>query len=295
MARELVATCAEVEADAVVVDYMLPGGLCGAEATGLPAGALVHTLYGALLRDGELDPMYMAASVATTNGPRGALGLDWVASLGELLRRCERVMVTCPLGWTSSQIRSTPTSATSARRSFVPTPSEQWSPPQTWQTHRRRVAGHDSDGRDRRARARARRPRRRPGHLIATVGDHIDPASVPAPPNATVSSYVTHSLMLPYVDLMVSHAGLGTVLNSLSHGVPLVCVPLGREQPQTPMPSFAWAPASASNPMRVRRSSPPPCVRCSPTAPHEARRARWRHASPSSRLARWLWARSRSC
>jgi UDP:flavonoid glycosyltransferase YjiC (YdhE family) len=29
----------------------------------------------------------------------------------------------------------------------------------------------------------------------------------------------------------VTHAGLGTVLASLAHGVPLVCIPLGREQP----------------------------------------------------------------
>lgn len=30
--------------------------------------------------------------------------------------------------------------------------------------------------------------------------------------------------------LVVTHAGLGTVMSALSHGVPLLCLPLGRDQ-----------------------------------------------------------------
>jgi len=37
--------------------------------------------------------------------------------------------------------------------------------------------------------------------------------------------------MLPWVSAVVTHAGLGTVLAGLTHGLPLVCLPLGREQP----------------------------------------------------------------
>src|SRR5438105_1725834 len=39
---------AEIDArrpDAIVTDYMAPGALCAAEATGIPTAALVHTLY----------------------------------------------------------------------------------------------------------------------------------------------------------------------------------------------------------------------------------------------------------
>jgi UDP:flavonoid glycosyltransferase YjiC (YdhE family) len=37
--------------------------------------------------------------------------------------------------------------------------------------------------------------------------------------------------VLPHAALVVHHAGLGTVLASLAHGLPQVCVPLGRDQP----------------------------------------------------------------
>ena len=51
-------------ADVVVADYMLPGALCGAEASFRPSVALVHTLYAANLDDdGGLLPMQMAATV----------------------------------------------------------------------------------------------------------------------------------------------------------------------------------------------------------------------------------------
>ncbi|MFI5004995.1 MAG: glycosyltransferase [Solirubrobacterales bacterium] len=36
--------------------------------------------------------------------------------------------------------------------------------------------------------------------------------------------------MLPRASLVVTHAGLGTVMAALAHGVPLVCMPMGRDQ-----------------------------------------------------------------
>ena len=37
--------------------------------------------------------------------------------------------------------------------------------------------------------------------------------------------------MLPHADVLVTHAGLGSVVNALAHGVPMVALPLDREQP----------------------------------------------------------------
>jgi UDP:flavonoid glycosyltransferase YjiC (YdhE family) len=46
-----------------------------------------------------------------------------------------------------------------------------------------------------------------------------------------VVGYIPHSRVLPECSLVVSHAGHGIVVKSAYHGVPMVLVPLGRDQP----------------------------------------------------------------
>jgi MGT family glycosyltransferase len=70
-----------------------------------------------------------------------------------------------------------------------------------------------------------------PVRALVTVGQHLDADSFVTPPNVSVRGYVPHAAVLPYASAVVTHAGLGTVLAALAHGVPLVCLPLGREQP----------------------------------------------------------------
>ena len=62
-----------------------------------------------------------------------------------------------------------------------------------------------------------------PGHDRAELGD--------LPDNARVSGFVPHSEVLPRCRLVVSHAGHGVVMKALRHGVPMVLVPWGRDQP----------------------------------------------------------------
>lgn len=66
---------------------------------------------------------------------------------------------------------------------------------------------------------------------VVTTGRAVDPASLDAPANVAVHEHVPHGLLLPTTDLVVTHAGLGTVSAALHHGVPLVCSPLDRDQP----------------------------------------------------------------
>jgi UDP:flavonoid glycosyltransferase YjiC (YdhE family) len=67
--------------------------------------------------------------------------------------------------------------------------------------------------------------------LITTGGAH-DPASLgDAPPNVRLEPYVPHSSVLRRADLLVSHAGHGSVMKALWHGVPMALVPWGRDQP----------------------------------------------------------------
>ena len=52
-----------------------------------------------------------------------------------------------------------------------------------------------------------------------------DPPLGPLPPNATVVEWLRYSAAMPRADVVVCHGGHGTVVRSLSHGVPVVVVP----------------------------------------------------------------------
>jgi hypothetical protein len=69
-------------------------------------------------------------------------------------------------------------------------------------------------------------------HLVVTTGPGVDPASLgPQPAHVTVRQFVPQDQVLPHADLMVSHAGAGTMLGALCHGVPQLCLPHGADQP----------------------------------------------------------------
>jgi UDP:flavonoid glycosyltransferase YjiC (YdhE family) len=67
--------------------------------------------------------------------------------------------------------------------------------------------------------------------VLATVGPGRDPADVgDAPDNVHVATYVPQHAVLPLCDLVVSHAGSGTFLGALAHGLPQLCLPRGADQ-----------------------------------------------------------------
>ena len=65
---------------------------------------------------------------------------------------------------------------------------------------------------------------------LVTTGPAIDPAAIDAPANVRVVGSAPHSRVLPRSAAVVTHAGHGTVIKALAAGVPLVCLPLGRDQ-----------------------------------------------------------------
>jgi len=66
---------------------------------------------------------------------------------------------------------------------------------------------------------------------LVTTGPAVDPAVIAAPPNVTVTRWVRHADILPHCSAVITHGGHGTVMKALIAGVPLVVVPLGRDQP----------------------------------------------------------------
>lgn len=65
---------------------------------------------------------------------------------------------------------------------------------------------------------------------LVTTGPAVSPESIEAPPNVTVVERAPHSEVLRHTAAVVTHAGHGTVIKALAAGVPVVAIPLGRDQ-----------------------------------------------------------------
>jgi MGT family glycosyltransferase len=71
-----------------------------------------------------------------------------------------------------------------------------------------------------------------PVSVVATVGPQIDPDEfAPHPPNTRIERGIEQDTLLPDCDLVISHAGSGTVLGALAHGLPMILLPMGADQP----------------------------------------------------------------
>ena len=68
--------------------------------------------------------------------------------------------------------------------------------------------------------------------VLMTVGRDVDPATIGAlPSNVRVEPFVAQSLVLSRASLLVSHAGMGTMLGAIYHGVPMVLIGTGADHP----------------------------------------------------------------
>jgi UDP:flavonoid glycosyltransferase YjiC (YdhE family) len=66
---------------------------------------------------------------------------------------------------------------------------------------------------------------------LVTLGPAIDEAQLQVPSNVVLRRYISHAQVFPQAALVITHAGHGTVIRALAHGVPLLCMPVGRDQP----------------------------------------------------------------
>lgn len=71
-----------------------------------------------------------------------------------------------------------------------------------------------------------------PIKLIVTVGKYIDPEEFGTQPdNVLIIRYIPQENILPHCDLVVSHAGSGSVIAALAYGLPMLLIPMGADQP----------------------------------------------------------------
>jgi MGT family glycosyltransferase len=256
-ADEVLAAVERERPSAAVIDYMLTGAAAGARRACVPAVGLVHNVY-PLPVDG-VPPFGMGLSPA--RGPVGrlrdralgrvalrpfAVGLDAlnrvrcdlelpdVGQVGALLDDFGAVVVAVP-----PEFDLAGRAPVDARTRFVghmapPKSDYNWESP--WPSDDRRplvLVSLSTTFMDQ---------RRLAARILSAVGDmpvrvlftlgpalHVDGLSIPG--NVVTADFVPHAAVLPQASAVVTHAGLGTVAAALSAGVPVVCMPSGRDQP----------------------------------------------------------------
>jgi MGT family glycosyltransferase len=252
-ASDVVATVRDSPVDAILADG-LPGILIGAHSTGLPTAALLAQTY---LRPTPGLPMpgtgwsparslpgrardRLAPSLATwllnrtlprLNAVTTRYGQSPLDDVFELFDRCSRVLVlTSP-----SFDFAAPRLPANVRYVGPQLHDPDWATSTAW--HRRgtdplvlvatsSVYQHQVDLLQRIAYALGQLP----VQAILTAGQAIDPRTIQAPPNVEAVQAAPHSRILPEASAVITHAGHGTVLKSLAAGVPLICIPMGRDQ-----------------------------------------------------------------
>jgi len=253
VAADVLAVLQRERIDVIAADHLLPGALFAAQKASVPAAMLVHTVYpfpgasvpfgmGWTPKPGRFGAaraavgwalfrrMYEQPLMPRLNEVRTSLGLAQIGSFSDLIELTARVLVL------TSRAFDFPAAVPSNVR-YVgaqleePGWAPQWQSP--WPTDDPRplvVVGLSTtyqahDGLLKRAvEALATLPVRA---LVSTGGM----AAVDAPPNVHLATFVPHSRVLPFADAVVTHGGLGTVHAALANGRPLVCLPIGRDQP----------------------------------------------------------------
>lgn len=71
-----------------------------------------------------------------------------------------------------------------------------------------------------------------PVNVVVTVGTEIDPGEFgELPGNIRIERFIPQEQIVSHCALVVSHGGSGSVLGALAHGVPMVLLPMGADQP----------------------------------------------------------------
>jgi UDP:flavonoid glycosyltransferase YjiC (YdhE family) len=70
-----------------------------------------------------------------------------------------------------------------------------------------------------------------PVRALLTAGPALDIRGLRIPANTRSIEYVPHRSVFPHAALVITHAGWQTINAALADGVPLLCIPDGRDQP----------------------------------------------------------------
>jgi len=69
-----------------------------------------------------------------------------------------------------------------------------------------------------------------PVEVVVTLGKALEGLRLQSSANVTILPHAPHDDILTQARAVVTHGGHGTIMRSLRHGVPLVVLPMGRDQ-----------------------------------------------------------------
>jgi MGT family glycosyltransferase len=229
------ADLARERADVIVVDYLLRSLVGLAEQLPIPHALLIHTMYrfhgGANddedTRRGWHEPVN-ASRVELGLAPL-PIGSDSVTVA--LARRAETCLVVLPRVY--DDWPDPPENVAHVGPIIEEAPGPAWESP--WPASDRRPLIVVSMG------TTYMRHEEVLGRVVLALGDlnarvlvltglELAPEELAFPPGVEVRRYVPHGAVLPGAELVVTHAGMGTLMAAFSAGVPVVCLPLGRDQ-----------------------------------------------------------------
>ncbi len=240
-------------ADVVVAETALPGAILAAEGAGLPSAMVFTTVYPLPLpgrppfgpglapmggpvgraRDGVLEALSRAGwnrGLAPLNEARREHGLPPLANAMDQYQRADRVLALTTAAFDTGDAPLPKGHVHTGPRLDDPSWVAGWTPPPGDDPLVLVGLSTSRQGQVPLLRRIASALGAMPVRAVLTTGLGVDPPDVPAPANVQVVRSAPHSQVLPHAAAVVTHAGHGTVIKALAEGVPLVCLPMGRDQ-----------------------------------------------------------------
>jgi UDP:flavonoid glycosyltransferase YjiC (YdhE family) len=240
--------------DAIVTDYLLLGSYIAAQKAGLPLAALMHSIFTlprpgvppfgpglklargrtGRLRDALLKKFQMRfanARLDDLNMLRHSHALPPIRSAAELVLAADRLLIlTSPAFDYPGPLPANARWAGAITDPDLPPPAQ---PKRDAPNQQKAVLVSFSTTFQRQAPILERIVNALAGlpvRAMVTCGPALEPSQMPAVPNVQIVAAAPHHELLPTTDLVITHGGHGTVTAALRHGVPVLCMPMGRDQ-----------------------------------------------------------------
>jgi UDP:flavonoid glycosyltransferase YjiC (YdhE family) len=211
---DLLRAAAEHAVDLVVVDANLAGALAAAETLDRPTAVLLHSMYTTFVRTWFADLWPLLGPIIDET--RAGYGLAPAGSWAGLFAAHDRLLSVVPAEL-DAPVADPP--ANLHHHGFLVPRSPAADPPTF-------PAGAGPA-----VLVALSTTYQRQEPLVAAIEEALVAVGARAIVTTAGRPYVPHALVLPQADVVVTHAGLGSVAAALGAGVPLVCTPISRDQP----------------------------------------------------------------